>query len=647
MAMRPPSWKPGTALLDGRGWAWACGLFMATASASAAETQQPLRILAATTLGESRLLQTLADGFRLLHPDVTLDIRTAPTLTALHDARRGRADMVITHDRFSEDSFVEQGHALQRVQFMYEEYAIFGPPADPLKLAGENDLIKALKRLALDRAPFLTPAAQTGTALKIAQLWQTAGVKPQWPDAKQTGSGTAATLRQAAQRKAYTLASMGTYLANRESLAGNIAPLFRDHPSLRNPYSVIIVNPERLAKPQTERARLFLAYLVSDAGQELITRFGDTIYQSRPYTASAHLDPGLRASRQALEQVRKNRVLELLVLLTLAMLIFGVTLALSVRRYRQAEAARRTSEERFALAVSGTHDAMWDWDMEKDEVYFSPRWKEMLGYVGYDSEIENSIDEWKDRIHPDDRELVLAILDSYIEGRSPHFFSRHRLRTKRGDYVWVLERGKAMWNKQGKAVRLSGSVTDISQEQARDEQTGHQTLYDRLTDLPNQTLFLDRVQHALHHAVRNNTEIVVLLINLNRFQEINDSHGRAAGDQALTQISQRLLSHLRRVDTAARLGNDEFGILLPQTPLEQAMLPLQRLLRALELPLDLNGEALSLSTSMGVVVGPRDGDQAEILVQRARVALHAARRAKMPYTVYTPAALPGANLRIV
>jgi len=614
------------------------GLVIATAQAD--PPVQSLRISAASTVTDTGLIQALADKFHALHPDIGVEVRAGGAQAVLEDGRQGHADLVITHHRPSEEAFIEQGFGQERVQFMYDEFAIFGPPADPLKLARATDLFTVLKRLALAQVPFLAPAPQSGTHLKLLQLWDAAGITPDWPGYEITGASAVATLHQAAQFESYTLANMGTYLANRESLAGLIVPLYRDHPLLRNTYSAIVVNPERVPGAQAQKAGLFLDFLTSDTGQGLIARFGETAFSTRLFTPAAALDPGLKAARLTREVERKNLWLQLLAALLLILVALLAALAVFTRRYRRAEAAQRASEERFVLAVSGTSDAIWDWNMESGEVYFSPRWKEILGYVGYDGEIENTIDEWKDRIHPDDRELVLAILDSYIEGRSPHFTSQHRLRAKRGNYIWVLERGKILWGKHGKPVRLTGSATDITQRKLQAEESEHQSLYDLLTELPNRSLFLDRVEHALHTAKRHASTAVVMVINLNHCQEINDTHGREAVDRVLREVARYLGECLRDSDTAARLGSDEFGVLLPDTDLPHAILPLHRLLQVLDRTITLDGTSVQLSACIGVALYPAHGEQAEVLLQRAHVAMFNARRTRVDHGFYEPDATP-------
>jgi tungstate transport system substrate-binding protein len=195
----------------------------------------------AASTTDTGLIQALADKFHARHPDIAVEVHAGGALAVLEDGRQGRADLVITHHRQSEELFIEQGFGQDRVQLMYDEFALFGPPADPLKLTRATELLTVLKQLALAQAPFLAPAPQSGSYLKLMQLWNAAGITPDWPGYEITGASAVATLRQAAQFESYAFANMGTYLANRESLAGLIVPLYRDHPLLRNTYSAIVV----------------------------------------------------------------------------------------------------------------------------------------------------------------------------------------------------------------------------------------------------------------------------------------------------------------------------------------------------------------------------------------------------------------------
>lgn len=134
---------------------------------------------------------------------------------------------------------------------------------------------------------------------------------------------------------------------------------------------------------------------------------------------------------------------------------------------QSAEALRR-SEERFALSVSGANDGLWDWVLDTNDMYFSPRWKRILGYA--DGELESAIDAWRSRVHPDDREGLEAALAAHLAGSIPYFEHEHRLRHKAGGYRWVLARGLCTRNAAGAAARIAGSLTDITERRHMEEQ---------------------------------------------------------------------------------------------------------------------------------------------------------------------------------
>ncbi len=122
--------------------------------------------------------------------------------------------------------------------------------------------------------------------------------------------------------------------------------------------------------------------------------------------------------------------------------------------------ALRASEERYVLAVHGVNDGIWDYDLTTDKVYFSSRWKSMLGYEHF--EIQNDLKEWKNRIHPEDYQMVMDTWNAYLEGRTPAFEAEHRLLHKDGGYRWILTRGACLRDSQGKPYRIAGSHTDIT-----------------------------------------------------------------------------------------------------------------------------------------------------------------------------------------
>ncbi|MFP4006701.1 MAG: PAS domain-containing protein [Spirulinaceae cyanobacterium] len=127
---------------------------------------------------------------------------------------------------------------------------------------------------------------------------------------------------------------------------------------------------------------------------------------------------------------------------------------------KKIEKALQDSENLAALAFQGNNDGIWDWNVQTNEVFFSPRWKEMLGYQ--DSELPNHLSTWSDRIHPDDREGAMQAIQDHLDQKVPFYNTEHRLRCKDGSYKWILDRGKATWDENGNAIRMVGSHTDIS-----------------------------------------------------------------------------------------------------------------------------------------------------------------------------------------
>ncbi|MEQ9669686.1 PAS domain S-box protein [Coleofasciculus sp. G2-EDA-02] len=145
---------------------------------------------------------------------------------------------------------------------------------------------------------------------------------------------------------------------------------------------------------------------------------------------------------------------------------------------KQAEEALRVSQERWHLALRGNNDGIWDWNVKTNQVFLSPRWKEMLGYE--DDEIANHVDEWSKRVHPDDLEWVMGLIQDHFDQKTPYYSSEHRLLCKDGSYKWILDRGQALWDESGTVVRMVGSHTDISDRKAAEAALQYQLDFDQL-----------------------------------------------------------------------------------------------------------------------------------------------------------------------
>ncbi|NJN87467.1 MAG: diguanylate cyclase [Leptolyngbyaceae cyanobacterium SL_7_1] len=238
----------------------------------------------------------------------------------------------------------------------------------------------------------------------------------------------------------------------------------------------------------------------------------------------------------------------------------AVFVGIDVTDRRQFQEALRESQERYALAVQGANDGLWDWNLKTNDIYFSPRWKAMLGYS--EDEIGNQPEEWLGRIHPDEAEWVQAQLIAHWDGLTRQFEIEHRMLHRDGEYRWILSRGLAVRDRNQIAYRMAGSQTDITERKRAEEQLLHDALHDSLTGLSNRALLLDRLGQVIERSKRQGGQFAVLFLDLDRFKVINDSLGHTIGDQLLVAIARRLETCLSAGDTFARLGGDEFVILV-------------------------------------------------------------------------------------
>jgi diguanylate cyclase (GGDEF)-like protein/PAS domain S-box-containing protein len=239
-----------------------------------------------------------------------------------------------------------------------------------------------------------------------------------------------------------------------------------------------------------------------------------------------------------------------------------LAIAIEIGLYKYSmEKKLRESEERYDLAARGANDGLWDWNLKNNEIYYSPRWIAMLGFK--EGEIDNNPDEWLKRVHPDDQKRVRENLISHINGDTSHFQYEYRIQHANGTYVWILTRGLAVRDTEGKAYRIAGSQTDLTARKLIEERLAYGALHDGLTGLPNRELFMDRLKQRMELTKRRPDNLfAVLFLDIDRFKVINDSLGHAVGDQLLNTTARRLQLCMRPEDTVSRLSGDEFAILL-------------------------------------------------------------------------------------
>jgi len=310
-------------------------------------------------------------------------------------------------------------------------------------------------------------------------------------------------------------------------------------------------------------------------------------------------------------------------------------LQIEIEERAQIHTALQESKERYALAARGANDGLWDWNLKTNEIYFSSRWKSMLGFQ--DDAIEDRLQEWFQRVHPDDiNKLKKDISDHLNEGTS-HFENEHRLLNKKEDYLWVLSRGLAVRDTDGSCIRMAGSLTDITGRKKTEEQLIQNAFYDTLTGLPNRALFMDRLQMAFVHNKRNKDHLfAILFLDLDRFKNINDSFGHLIGDELLVLVAKRLRFHIRPDDTIARFGGDEFVVLLGNIKeVSDATKIAERINNVLTEPFHLMHHELYISITIGIAISTHEYQQPEETLRDADTAMyHAKLSGKACYLVF-------------
>jgi diguanylate cyclase (GGDEF)-like protein/PAS domain S-box-containing protein len=294
-----------------------------------------------------------------------------------------------------------------------------------------------------------------------------------------------------------------------------------------------------------------------------------------------------------------------------------------------AEEQLRQSEERYALAAQGANDGLWDWLIAKGEVYYSARWSDMLGMER--GEWIGSMDDWFIHVHEDDQERLRVAFDRHLSGDNDHLELEVRIRRRDGAELWALIRGIAIRDAMGEAIRMAGSMTDITARKRAEQQILFDAFHDGLTSLPNRSLLLDRIGQTIDRRRRpDDPPCAVLLIDLDHFKTLNDSLGSPIGDEVLRIIGQRLETTRRAGDTVARLSADEFGVLMDGVvDVKGALLGGQRLLDRIAEPIQLPGlnEPLVLTASGGIAMSYTGYDQSTDMLRDASLAMFRAKAA--------------------
>lgn len=286
----------------------------------------------------------------------------------------------------------------------------------------------------------------------------------------------------------------------------------------------------------------------------------------------------------------------------------------------------RASLAAHKLAMRGAHDGLWWWDPVSKQLSVGARLLEILGYA--DNFLPDT-HSWLQLVHPDDRAGYNRAVARHLKGETRFFYHEYRVKANDGTYRWIASRGEAIRNRRGRATLMAGSVSDITVRRQSEARIRDLAFHDQLTGLQNRAALADRLDMALTSARgREPARTAVLFIDIDRFKDINDVHGHQFGDLLLVKLARRLRANVRASDTLARQGGDEFILVLSDVDENADLMGIARkLLDSIEAPVDVKGQEILVTASIGISICPDDASDADTLFTNADTAMYEAKAA--------------------
>jgi diguanylate cyclase (GGDEF)-like protein/PAS domain S-box-containing protein len=298
---------------------------------------------------------------------------------------------------------------------------------------------------------------------------------------------------------------------------------------------------------------------------------------------------------------------------------------LDITKRKEVEEALKEAEDRYRTLVERIPVVIYINPLSETNpsTYVSPQVEELLGYSVEES--KRDPDLWDKILHPDDRERVTAE-EARTSATGEPFKMEYRMISRDGRVVWLQDEAVLVRDEEGRPRFWQGVMSDITERKALEEQLTHQALHDALTSLPNRALFIDRLKQALSRAERQSTKVAVLFMDLDNFKVINDSLSHETGDELLVEVGKRLLRCLRPEDTAARIGGDEFVVLLEDlVDKGEAVRVAERIISELGRPFALDGRQAFVSASIGIALSGPGQDRFAKLLRDADAAMYKAK----------------------
>jgi diguanylate cyclase (GGDEF)-like protein/PAS domain S-box-containing protein len=298
-----------------------------------------------------------------------------------------------------------------------------------------------------------------------------------------------------------------------------------------------------------------------------------------------------------------------------------------------------TDTERRALAIAGAGDIVFDWDVAGDQIYVSPEIEQQLSLR--QGSLEGPASGWLELVHPFDRDRYRTSLDAVIEQRRGRINQDFRLRSGAGPYHWFRLRARPVVGSDGEVIRIVGTLADITETKTAEERILHDAIHDNLTGLPNRQLFYDRLDSALTFAGQSDVlRPTVVVIDIDRFKQVNEAVGLSAGDSILLTLSRRLGRLLKPQDTLARIGGDAFGmVLVSERDPDRVIAFSDMIRRALTTPITYAEREIFLTASIGLALhDPTSAGSRDEMVKSAEIAMmHAKRQGGDRTEVFRPA----------
>jgi diguanylate cyclase (GGDEF)-like protein/PAS domain S-box-containing protein len=282
--------------------------------------------------------------------------------------------------------------------------------------------------------------------------------------------------------------------------------------------------------------------------------------------------------------------------------------------------------ERRALALTGSGDLIWDWDVSADKVFTSPETESLLGLKR--GTLEGPAAKWLEVLHPLDQDRFRAALDSVLDQRRGRLVQDFRLRTPDGHFMWFALKARPVVGSDGEVSRVVGTLTDVTETKNAEERLLHDSVHDNLTGLPNRKLFIDRLGAVANLSkTMPNLRPTLMVIDLDRFKQVNDSVGIAVGDSILLTLSRRLTRILKPQDTLARLAGDQFGLILMSEQDPSRITAFAETMRkTIRAPIAFNDREIFLTASIGLALSDPQTQLSDEIIKDAELAMHHSKR---------------------